>query len=212
MRFKFKKKKANTGISCALHNLHDSDLRPFYSGSDWFTIISIDPGTVNFAIRVERRKGDLVECLIFDKVNVSNTDAGVCQVYKKLTDFLDKYLPILKLANLILIEKQLKVNYKATRIAQHTISYFTIKLSNSVNLPRLYEVDPKLKSNVLESPPKMNKKEVKKWAITTATKILTERNDSYCLGVLQHFKSKQDDLADTICQIEAFLIYYKIKI
>lgn len=32
------------------------------------------------------------------------------------------------------------------------------------------------------------------------------RKDDFSLGVMDHFKNKQDDLADTICQIEAICV------
>jgi hypothetical protein len=40
---------------------------------------------------------------------------------------------------------------------------------------------------------------------------LNIRQDTYALTVLKQFKNKQDDLCDTICQIEAFCIYIGIE-
>jgi hypothetical protein len=206
---KGRKKTMSTGTSCVLHYQYNGNVK-YIDNNQWFQIVSIDIGTKNYAIRVERRKNGIVECLIFDKVDVSSENVNVCEVYQNVTDFLDGYTEILKSSKLILIEKQLKVNYKATRIMQHTLTYFALLLKH--NNAKIYEVDPKLKGKILGVPKGIKNKELKKWASSKARKILEERNEDFSLGVLNFFMKKQDDLADTICQIEAFLIYFKLEL
>jgi hypothetical protein len=46
---------------------------------------------------------------------------------------------------------------------------------------------------------------VKKWSISKAIEILSNYNDINGLNILNKEK-KKDDLADTVCQIESFLL------
>lgn len=173
-------------------------------------IVSIDPGRKNFAFRIERRYEDgRVLPVVFDKVAVESVilTEGVTttDTYNVLTNFLEKYSRFYKDCHYILIERQLPVNYQAVRISQHVISYFSLTLKDTLLLPPIIEVDPKLKGKMLGAPKGCSDSQLKQWAVEKAKEMFTEREDEYSLQVLQHFKSKQDDLSDTACQIEAFL-------
>jgi hypothetical protein len=173
--------------------------------------VSIDPAKKNYALRIERRyhNGDIIP-IVFDKVSIismrTEGDATINDTYKVLTAFLDKYLEFYDDCHYIIIERQLPQNYQAGRIAQHTISYFSVKLFNKPLLPSIIELDPKAKGKYLGAPKGITDKQLKTWAVETARKLLVMRRDQFSLGVLDVFKCKQDDLADTVCQIEAICV------
>ena len=134
----------------------------------------------------------------------------ICNTYNVLTNFLNKFDKFYKNCHYIIVERQLPQNYKASRIAQHTLSYFFLKLKDSPLFPSIIEIDPKLKGKILGAPKNITDKQLKSWAIEKGTNLLNIRQDTYALTVLKQFKNKQDDLCDTICQIEAFCIYIGI--
>ncbi len=174
---------------------------------EYIQVVSIDPARKNFAIRIERRYKDKIVPIVFHKAAVDSMTENVCDTYKNITNLLDNYLTHLLTSHYIIIERQLPQNYKATRIAQHTISYFCIKLYNNKLLSSIIEIDPKLKGKMLGASRQLTDKQLKSWAVEKARSILTLRNDTFSLSVLDKFKTKQDDLSDTICQIEAYFLY-----
>jgi hypothetical protein len=176
----------------------------------WYQFISIDPGRKNFAFRIERRSTSNacdIQTLVFAKVSVEDIvtaeESTICYTYQKLSNFLDTYRIFYDQCHYVVIERQLPINYKATRIAQHTISYFSLVLHNKPALPYIVEIDPKLKGKILGAPKGISDKQLKVWSIERARQIAQVRNDQYSLNILDNFKRKQDDLADTICQVEA---------
>jgi len=198
----------------SLHYPHSLPKENRNWNQDYRQIVSIDPGKKNYAFRIERRYDDgRIIPIVFDKTAIETIsivdDTAVVDTYKVLTEFLDKYKQFYDNCHYVIIEKQLAVNYKAVRISQHTISYFTFRLFNKPLLPPIIEVDSKLKGKMLEAPKGMGDGQLKVWAVTRAREMFEARNDQFSLGVLDHFKSKQDDLSDTACQIEAFFIYLK---
>jgi hypothetical protein len=190
--------------------------------ADTIRIISVDPGVTHYAIRVEERNIRTVgpiKTLHFDKVGLKKADQElskdlVCPVYSFITDYLDQYLELFKTCHMVIIEKQLSINYRAVRMSQHTLSYFMIHLKNTPNLPMFFEVIPKLKGRELGVPPNLNERGLKLWAVEKARELLVERNDTKGLEVLNRKdpvtgrKEKKDDLSDTVCQIEALFSYF----
>ena len=176
---------------------------------------SIDPATKNYAVRIERRyHNGWITPVVFDKTSLKTVDqegtSTICTTYKTLTEFLEKYIKFFHDCHFIIIERQLPQNYKATRIAQHTISYLSIKLYNTLLLPSIIEVDSKLKGRILGAPKGISDKQLKSWAVEEGRKLFTTRLDDFSLNVLNHFSTKQDDLCDTVCQIEAICICWGI--
>jgi len=177
----------------------------------YYQVVSIDPARKNYALRIERRydNGWIIP-IVFDKVSIEEIkqegNTTICNTYEVLTTFLNKYEEFYNDCHFIIIERQLPQNYKATRIAQHSISYFSIKLHDNVLLPSIVEVDPKLKGKILGAPKNITDKQLKTWAVEKARELLTMRRDDFSLQVLNHFRNKQDDLSDTVCQIEAVFI------
>ncbi len=190
--------------------------------TDRIRVISIDPGTTHYAIRVEERNirnNDLIKTLHFDKIGLKKDDQElssdlVCPVYSFIGNYLDKYLDLFKTCHMVIIEKQLPVNYRAVRMSQHTITYFMIHLKNiEPNLPMIFEIKPQLKGRELGAPPNLNERGIKLWAIDKAIELLTDRGDSLGLQIMARKdpitgrKEKKDDLSDTVCQLEAFFSY-----
>lgn len=186
---------------------HSIDVSKRVWNQPYYQVVSIDPARKNYAIRIERRYNNgYIQPIVFDKVSIECfvEEKGVLinNTYQELTNFLNKYKEFYNECHYIIIERQLPQNYKACRIAQHTISYFSIILSDKPLLPSIVEVDPKLKTKMLEAPKGLTDRQIKLWATETGTQLLVMRNDNFSLEVLKYFRTKQDDLCDTICMIE----------
>lgn len=178
---------------------------------DYLQFVSIDPARKNYALRIERRyQNGAIVPIVFDKTAIASSrqegEIMICETFQNLTNFLNKYRSFYEDCHYIIIERQLPQNYQATRIAQHSISYFSLLLMDRPLLPAIIEVDPKLKGKILGAPKGINDKQLKTWAVETARKLLVLRNDTFSLQVLDHFGTKQDDLSDTVCQLEALII------
>lgn len=176
---------------------------------DYYQFVSIDPGKIkNFAFRIEKRyhNGKIIP-LVFDKIDFeSKISEGITTInnnYQILTEFLDKYKQFYIDTHFFVIEKQIPKNYQAVRVSQHVISYLSIILHNYPLLPAIVEIDAKLKGMQLGAPKGIGEKQLKTWAIVKGRQLSILRGDDFSLGVLDFFKNKQDDLCDTICQIEA---------
>ena len=181
--------------------------------NDHYHIISVDPASTNYALRIEKRyHNGWIRPVVFDKVSIKDIDENdgftLCNTFNNLTNFLDKYKKYYNGTHFVVIERQLPQNYKATRIAQHTISYFSIILRDCETLPTIIEVDPKLKGKMLGAPQGINDRQLKSWAIVKASELLVIRKDDFSQNIMKKFKNKQDDLADTICQIEALFVLW----
>lgn len=168
---------------------------------DYLQFVSIDPALKNLALRVERRYNDgRVICLYSQKYSPMET---INQLYHNITVLLDNQQEYYKDTHYVIIERQLPQNYLATRVMQHLISYFLLKQCCVV------EIDPKLKGRMLDAPKGIGERQLKKWAVEKAIEIATQRGDDYTLNLLKKNK-KKDDLADVLCQIEAFCLYNKL--
>ena len=183
--------------------------------SDLIQVVSIDPGIRNLAIRVEARgirsSNYPIKTMVFDKLHIKEIDrkleGNVDQLFLMITDFLDKYLPIFKNSHIMIIERQLPTNYRAVRISQHIISYFMFHFKDlTPNLPMIFEIDPKLKGKELGASRHLNERGIKQWSVEQCVSILKKRHDEEGLEILRKNK-KKDDLADTVCQIEAFFSF-----
>lgn len=126
------------------------------------------------------------------------------RVYPRMTQLLNSMKDELLSCDLIIVESQVKVNYKMTRLGQHIIGHL-INL-NIVN-PRpflLVEVDPKLKSRLASTKPD----NVKKWSVEYARNLAEKVGDTAGLALL-NMRGKTNDFADTLVQVEGFMRYVK---
>jgi len=180
----------------------------------FYNVASIDPALVNLALRIERRYHEgPVETIAMYKANIKeiikDDEQEIVHHYKNATLFLDEHLHYLKTCHFIVVERQLPDNYNATRIGQHIISYLTIKLQdNPYYLPTIVELNPKVKGKIMKFPSALGKKQLKKWAVSIARQLLTQRGDVYGLQLMDEMGKKQDDLADTILQSHALFILW----
>ena len=168
-------------------------------------VLSIDPGTVNFGIRIEDVTKYGIIPIVYEKYELPK-DIGL--KYKKLYEYLDDILSLIKECHYICVEKQMDFNRKCTAIYHHCISYFILKLKDSIYQPHILGIDSKLKSNIFGvTPPKelkgdQKKKWVKKWSIKECKILLKERKDYSSLDVLMRSK-KKDDFADIVTQLRS---------
>ncbi len=181
-------------------------------------VISIDPGIRNLALRVESRGINSncypIKTLVFEKLRITDDDrkleGNVDQLFFLVTNFLDKYRDIFKECHMLIIERQLPINYKAVRVSQHIISYFLFLFKNLIpTLPLIYEVDPKLKTKQLGASKHLNERGVKQWSVDMAKELCVKRQDYDALKILDKNKAKSDDLADCLNQAESFFAFNK---
>ena len=172
-----------------------------------FTITSIDPGIKNFAIRIERRTYNPfnVETLLYEKIDFEKE--RLSESLGVLTCFLNEKMSKFELCEVFIVERQDVLNYKSTRIMQHTLSFFSFNFPDRV----IQEFDSHFKSRKLGAPAGLSKAAVKAWTINIVQIILNERCDMESLEKLGS-ETKQDDLADVVAQIEAFCVINKLKL
>lgn len=171
---------------------------------DYVQFVSIDPGQMNFAFRIERRyyDGRIVPIAFWKEAFKSNTYQ---KIFARLEEFEAEYLN----THIILIEKQPPRNMTINRIMQHALTYFMTKTKDYPLLPEINEVQPHLKGNELGCRPDEN---LKKWAAKKARELLHIRGDDWSINVMDYWldkshpkgQKKDDDLADTIVMIEAY--------
>lgn len=196
-----------------IYNYHSKPDSERIWNEPYYQLLSIDPAEKNLALRVERRYFDgKIIPLAFDKVDVRNTSEGVTiDVYGRAINFLDRYKQLYYGCHYVIIERQLPFNYRAVRISQHIITYLMLLLKDTSLLPIIVELSSKVKGKYLDAPDDLNDKGLKRWATEKARELLQIRGDQWSIDVMNFFWKKQDDLADTICQIEAFFILLGLK-
>lgn len=176
--------------------------------------VSIDIGIKNFAIRIENKFPDKIIPVLFEKIDFREKESGTAcidpNVIRNLNTFLKSCMPLIRLADIIVIERQLAVNVKSSALFNMVINYF---MSREEQMPNtvICAVNPKLKTHIFR-PGKLSKVEVKKWAIDKALEILTQQKDYWSLKqILIHkgkSKTKADDLSDTVVQLEALKLLF----
>ena len=191
-----------------------------FTNRDLITV-SIDIAIKNFALCIEKRHvSGKIENLVFDRIDFtkiggntqkkSGTTAVDPEIINSSLDYLLTKSELLKQADIVCIERQMAENYKCSRMFQHTLSVFLMlgKLGKLKEGCIVMDINPKVKGAQLNMPKKLTYHERKGWAIEKAREILTERGDEETLQVMLKCKGKSkykgDDLADTICQMEAW--------
>lgn len=212
------------------YNPHTIPLSERNWSQDYYRILSIDPGIKNFGIRIEDRprlkSNSLITTKLFQRLTLSSLSPSLSSdsiinndnlsfIYDIITNFLDQHLDLIKSCHFIIFERQLPINYRTVRVSQHLLSYFLLHLKNSPLLPIILEIDPKLKSKQLGAPSGLNDKQIKDWSVEKALYLLELRKDSFAIDIINkernhRGKKKPDDLADTVCQIEALFSYLNL--
>lgn len=220
-----KKTPKNQEADKTLYTVYHPYARPAeersWPASAFYQITSIDPSIKHFGSRVERRYLDgRIETVHFARTGFvppvpkrkKNEPAPpppppdpVCKLYQDVTAFLDLLLSFLRESHFIIMERQLPHNYKAVRLSQHVVSYLSLLLKDCLLMPIIVELDSKVKSRYLGCPRGLNERQTKLWLIEKALQLLTWRNDAENAALIRDSK-KKDDLADTVCQAEAFFV------
>lgn len=141
------------------------------------------------------------------------------EYFHNMTDLLDDYASYWDNCDAFVIEKQMSFgkrnNTMAVKLGQHCWSYFAFKygrFKEIIEFPAYHKTQI-LGAKKIEKRTKkgkvtykaIDKPARKKWSVTKATAILTERGDFETMSSLTS-ASKRDDLADVLCQLQAFKI------
>jgi hypothetical protein len=194
------------------HFVHSKEKSERKWNQGYLQVVSVDPALKNFAIRIERwNYNRTITPVGFCKYNLINDgtseeDDDYHEGINNLTKIFKSLEDCLKKTHIFIVEKQLPQNYKVVRISQHVITYFIQLGYDSELLPSIYEIDPKLKGEILGAG-KLAEKDLKKWAVVKAKEILENRGDQVSLDILTANKKKDDDLSDTVIQILALFLY-----
>jgi hypothetical protein len=141
------------------------------------------------------------------------------EMYHNMTQLLDKYADYWNKCSYFLIEQQMsfgkKHNTMALKLGQHCYSYFAIlygRFKTVVDFPAYHKtqllgaekIERKTKAGKI-SYKAVDKPARKKWAIEKAKELLSMRGED---DMLEHLctSKKKDDIADVLCQLEAWKI------
>lgn len=198
---------------------------PCYSlpvmGPDGLVSTSIDIGIKNFAIRIERRSSTAIIPMYFNKIDFTkfgldtSESAGTAVVDPRIlqaaTQFILSIMSIIQQSDVIGIERQMAVNTKATKMFQHILTILLIYVQTFPKPCIIFDIWSKLKGNILGAPKGLPYNQLKEWTIEAVMQILQSRNDNWSISILCNHKgsskTKADDLADTVAQMEAWFRY-----
>lgn len=167
------------------------------------TICSIDPGWKNFALRIEERDlRDTLNCrsIFMDKIKFKSSFGEQNKIYDEISSYLEALAKFLETCDIVIMERQMECNYKMVRVSQHILSYFRIKFPEIMFI----EITAKYKTKKLCKFGHLSKTGIKKWSVVYAKELSKLRSDTRALQLLKSQKS--DDYADTIVQIDAYLL------
>jgi len=207
------------GTSLTFHTLTDYPKEHWYNG--YINVVSIDPGIVNFGFRIEtRHSNSKVETVVLTRQCFSKAivnEGYYNSLYLDVISWLSLYESYFNNCHVFIIERQIPENYQSVRLSQHIVSYLLCSLLKSPIKPIIAEIDPGSKYKQLGAPAGYNKIALKKWGIEYAYELLKQRNDQMALDIVLGTKGirgqkKQDDLCDTIIQVEAFWSLFNIPI
>jgi len=185
--------------------------------------VSIDIGYVNFAIRIETRyRTGYIKPIYFDKIDFSRiappselkkTTGTHPGVLSAILNLLRSLLPIMQESRIVGIERQLGLNYTASRIFQHVLTFFMLFAPTFKYPCIVMDIWSGLKGRMLGAPKGMKSYDLKQWAIEKAKELLDWRGDTDSIEIINRdrgrTKTKGDDLADTVLQMEAWFILNK---
>lgn len=138
------------------------------------------------------------------------------ETFFNMIDELDKYSDYWDKCSIFIIEEQMsfgkKLNKMAMKLAQHCYSYFAFRYNRFkkiIEFPAYHKTQilgaPKICGKPYKNGKKrykaMEKSQRKKWCIEKAFDIFSLRKEDS--NILKNAK-KKDDLADVLCQLQAF--------
>lgn len=207
-------KLGNPPLDYISHHVHDDVSDRDWSNLEEMTLVIIDPGKVNFALRIEKRirKTATVETLVYLRKYLGLDDQDkelikpVSIFYRDMLRLLDQYRDLYLQTHIVLIEKQVRDNYNMTTTGPFIVSYFSTLLRNTPLKPMIVEMNPTMKSSVLGDPVFLETWDVKEWSIHIARALLVARGDEKGLASFDEDKEKSDDKADVVIMPEAFML------
>ena len=136
----------------------------------------------------------------------------ICHIYSKMNEILDFYRKFYLESHIIVIERQIRENYRMVRLSQAIIQYFINVVKDTMYRPLIIEVDSKLKYSVLNGVKNTTKKGHRKsvWGPWMARNILNHYYDYTSIQTIDNLKNKKDDISDIVLQLEATLTKLKL--
>ena len=172
----------------------------------YFQIVSVDPATDNYSIRIERRWSDgRTETIVQNKVAFNRAVDENCNsvFFDELEDMLSSYTNFYWDVDIFMVEKQMPLNYRAVRVSQHTITHFLKIARENERNQCVIEWGSRLKKKMLGPKKRLTDTELKSWAYEYALLLADIRRDAFLLQILKENKKKGDDIADTVIQIDS---------
>ena len=207
-RFNKSSKKQKSPIPYTVFNPHSDGPICIIPDSGHITIVTIDPGIKNCAIRCATYdpKTNMSVTNLLIKINFTSKElAKKSEVgadtnhYSSIFNLFEPYEIFFITAQYIAIESQYIDNLDLIRFGQHLTTYLMTIVRNKGNRPIIIELDSRLKTQMLGAPPKMNKPQRKVWAVKAAKEYLIQSNEPHLVTFLEEQRSKADDFGDVIC-------------
>lgn len=179
-------------------------------------VASVDPGIKNYAIRIAERNNTTRKTSslyyarwILDQPDKSKDEVELDVTYECLSKKFTSIIDIIEQVDILLVERQLPINYNSNRVMQHTITWFesAFRQNKTGRYPIICLISPTLKGKMFDVPRGLPKPELKKWSTQQTIEILEDNGDEWALQRIQK-ESKKDDMADVVTQYEAFCIYF----
>ena len=194
-------------------------------------IAAIDIGWVNYSVYIEEFddtalletqktidhhntcliSGDVIYWKVTEIAPITKKTVLRPSHFLLLEEYLESLDPIFDTCDRILIENQQRVNLKATRCSQHTLSHLVCRYRDTLDVIVPYPATRK--TQVLKAPINMSAYERKnKWPQKVTKEILDMRGDpDWANWVDEHKKNKarkikSDDICDTFLMVQAYKI------
>jgi hypothetical protein len=209
--FAFYIEEFDTSLFSELENIPDHKFRYNTDGTPTQDFKSIIDRTCTNGKVILYKNVDLTK-------NVENNTIINPEYYYNMTDVLDEFSDYWDKCHTIIIEKQMAFgvqnNIMAIRLGQHCWSYFVCKYGRDkelIEFPAYHKTQVlgaekvEVKSTKGVRFKSMTKPKRKKWCIQKAMHIFTIRDDQETLDKMKKTK-KKDDLADVLCQLQAYKI------
>jgi hypothetical protein len=139
------------------------------------------------------KKKDMINLILTKKgKGKPKTDLGL-----SMFQIMDDHRDIWEKCNIFLIERQMTINLQALKLSHYLEAYLKIYFPTKTIL----NYSASIKTKKLGAVDLKSKNDRKKWTVQYVSKLLKGDNLKY----FQTLK-KQDDIADVVCMIQAYLI------
>jgi hypothetical protein len=191
-------------------NFHDTQK---LKSKEIIIVCSIDPGIKNCGIYIGSYniKTDESESLHISKRCFGKNWMKGCIEELSKSEEEDN---LFSMCDYIVIESQLKVNYKTTLLMQTMITCLGMLTLNKGNKPLIIQISSQYKTRFFNCEPKKKgekssvyRRRIKKWASEKAMELIKEQIYKDFIISLK----KKDDVCDSICQYFAWLKILQIK-